>query len=294
LKRQRAASIERTSEDDLPSVSKQRRIVSAQEAALSNVDTENALVPSEPVSVQPDWRALLSSLVDAAPEVEDSTLIENASSARQILKHLASLGKPAPPQKKDPEWKVLHRLRCESTVLSSFTLDTHPPYLYGIRSHLATRNTVTNLDLYIERNQHASFIVFREYSCCSKRYPASVNSVPDPHSEKLVILSKDLLRVLNEVKQQTPNSEMLYPEFALRTEIDRAHLWTYFGMEILEKMSIDMQPGAEQNELILFLSYFRDEKKAQHGQIQELLASGLITLNLLEYLFVSPLSISYT
>lgn len=229
--------------------------------------------------------------------MDDAALIEGINSVGRILKNVVRLNQPiSPPKPPDPEYKVLYRVCCEAFAgRPAYSLDTDPPYHrphYGYESHLVTGNRVTNLDLYIERNRHAPFVVFREYICCSEKQRDLVQDNPEPRTEKLVILSPRLLKVFNEIRHQDSNTKMLYPEFQLGTEIERPHLWTYFGMEDIERSFLDLSAEDGAVDLSLFLAYFRDEKEDLHDQLRVLLSKGLITLNLVEYLFVSELSLS--
>jgi hypothetical protein len=231
-------------------------------------------------------------LVDAELDVDNGSLERGIHGVARILRRIADANKPAtplPPPK--PEYKTLYRVACQLYPSElQYSLDTDPPFLrerIGTAGHLESANRVKNLELYLELNRAASFVVFREYSCCTKRPKASTMDVPGPSSESLVILSESLLRTLNKTKALSVNWKMLYPEFQLKVEIKMPHVWTYLCMEDLEKTMETLQQEKDIIHLKLFLNYFRDEKETQHQSLRELLSQGLTAIKFLEYLFVS-------
>jgi hypothetical protein len=243
----------------------------------------------------PDWRAMLCMLVEAELDVDNGSLERGIHGVARILRHIAYANKPPPPPTPpEPEYKTLHRVACQLYSRGpQYSLDTDPPFLrerIGTAGHLESANRVENLELYLERNRAASFVVFQEYSCCTRRPKESTMGVPGPSSESLVILSKSLLRTLNKTKELSVDWKMLYPEFQLRVEMKMPHVWTYLGMEDLENTMNSLQEEEDIKNLKLFLNYFRDEKENQHHRLRDLLSRNLIAISFLEYLFVSEAS----
>lgn len=234
-------------------------------------------------------------LVEAEVDVDNGSLERDIHGVARILRQIADANKPAIPlTPPEPEHKTLHRVACQ--LYSSgpqYSLDTDPPFLrkrIGSAGHLESANRVGNLELYLERNRAASFIVFQEYSCCTARPKESTMGVPGPNSLSLVILSESLLETLNQTKERSVNWKMVYPEFQLKIEMEKPHVWTYLGMEDLEKTMKTLQQEEDTKHLKLFLNYFRDDEIDQHHRLRELLSQGLTTIAFLEYLFVSEAS----
>lgn len=268
---------------------KRQRIVT--ETGLEDMAKVDSRSPNSS-GEDPDWRAMLCMLVEAELDVDNSSLERDIHGVARILRHIADANKPPTPSTPpEPEYKTLHRVSCLSYQSGpQYSLDTDPPFMrerVGTAGHLESANRIENLELYLERNRDASFIVFREYSCCTMTPKKSTIGMPGPRSESLVILSESLLRTLNRAKDCSVDWKVLYPEFQLRVEMKKPHVWTFLGMEDLEKTMKSLQQEEDIKHLKLFLSYFRDDKRTQHHHFRELLSRNYTALNFLDYLFVS-------
>lgn len=274
-----------------PERSIKRKKTKAHDVKDQTYPEEEDLHDSNSSSDGPDWRRLLCSLVEAEADSDDATLVQGVVGIGRILRQIANLNKPEPPPS-PPEtiYTVLHRVRCDARPVPSITLDTDPPYVrnhFHAEWHLHSGNRVTNLDLYMERNQHASFVVFREYFCCSEKQKKPVDGIIEAQSEKLVVSSERLLKILLQAQGTVDRENMVFPDLKLGVELERPHLWSFFAMKHLESMEKALVNEEDKKHLALFLIYFRDEKMAEHKELESLLSQKLITPKFLEYLFVS-------
>jgi len=230
-------------------------------------------------------------LVGVDPDIDDESLEYDIQGVSDVLRQIADARKPPPPPPPvEPVYKVLHRVCCHRNPNPQYFVDIDPPYpsrIFETGKHLENGNRVRNIELYLEQNRAAIFIVICEYTCCGDRLPDPEVVVPKCTSEKLIILSEGLLRYLIQAANISTKRKMLYPTLQLRFEIEKPHLWTFLGMEDLEETIEALKHSEDIKHCRLFLEYFRDGKRDQHNHLKKLLSENLITADLLEYLFVS-------
>jgi hypothetical protein len=197
-----------------------------------------------------------------------------------------------------PRWQVINRIQCEdSDEDEGDILYLGDPYIVerGPQdAHVVGSKAITaGLDLYLEKNKDVSFIVYRDYQCCSRTSPQPHRSeksrLPAPSDflgrETISIVSNDLSEALKAVAEAALNG-LPTPTFEVDEDFWAPFLWWYHRREEIAEAQLGLD-----NRLQVHLStlheYIMESLGSEWSEVDSLLAEGRISAQYIDYLFVS-------
>lgn len=234
-----------------------------------------------------DWRARICDLVGAGSNIADHALLACLGRFKDILIPAATpVAAPLPEKPAKPSYKILHRVNCSRDDCKKLYLDYPNPVGYGNRpNHLGAKEQVANFEVFIERNRALSFIIWKEYNCCTNR-PVAVESGKEPEvlQESLQILSADLREVLEVVKDSSDRKQ-LYPDFQAEVELRNPHLWYFHELQTFT-WNLDYLTQEYHDQLALFMESMQENKGQEFAAVNRQLEKKVISWRYLLYLFV--------
>lgn len=168
------------------------------------------------------------------------------------------------------EWTFLHGTR---------------PFHERESRHLRGKRLLYNLEGYLEQNATLSFIIFHEYQCC-KEDDQGMSCLPTRHSLRL--LSQDLCYTLKSLSENNVEPSLL-PEYTLESELQAPFLWLYHSRTKFQ--ALKEHPEAISHDCLrLLLDCIGDCMAEEYALVDRLLSEGCISIQYLEYIFVSGVS----
>jgi len=187
-----------------------------------------------------------------------------------------------------PDRSILHlyRVWCPETDTSTTTTDA-PLYpgdsLEGHR-HLQGYLVVSDLEVYLERQKSAAFIVFWDYDCgFSQTIGAAARkardriemSTEDSLLQRTVrILSDDLSNTMNNLTEDHPGAKEIFPVFDTLTELPAPYLFYYHNKAFFQTIMATSPDDSEQS---LFLQHIHNSMAEEYQKVDALFDEGLIT-----------------
>lgn len=148
--------------------------------------------------------------------------------------------------------------------------------------HLCGKRPLRDLESYLQQNSNLSFIIFKNYECCTKiDEPELTQHIK--HSVRL--LSDDLCASLASLPQgHLP--PLLQPIFAVDHELQGPFIWLYYSRKSWKVLEDEPQYSSL-DALILLLDCLRDCMADEYAHVDALLREACISLPYLNYIFVS-------
>ncbi|KAF6803605.1 ATPase [Colletotrichum sojae] len=127
-----------------------------------------------------DWRSELCRFLRLSHEPSDEDILEALEKTEEKLRDAERLKSQFSADPGPSRYQVVYTIGCRLAPAKdheTLYLDTPWPVDSGpYHSHLRGSRAITNLELYLERNQNVSFLVYREYSCCYRTIKWQENS----------------------------------------------------------------------------------------------------------------------
>lgn len=250
-----------------------------------------------------DWRAMICHSLDIPPEISDQDLGKAMEDASHQLKEISRLRAAARKQQGPPREQVIYSVECRNLGnKSKYYLDR--PWVVDsgpYNAHLMASSPINNFDLYLERNKEIIFIVYRYYRCCHK----PVIDAPETQGEVGLGIDASLLLQGEQIDLMAPELQAALgqiAEVALRgiphpafskasaaQEDDRIlypYIW-YFHRRAEIQEEFNKLPPAARRYVGRFRKYIENRMMEEWANVEELLESGRISAEYMEYLIVS-------
>ncbi|KAF5628953.1 aaa family atpase [Fusarium sp. NRRL 52700] len=251
-----------------------------------------------------DWRAELCRVLEKDHGVSNEDLLNELDAAFDELKesrqthHPQDNGMPA-----TPRYQTLYRTRCHGygdMDGEDYAISEASPWVVGsgpYKAHLRSSRPIPNLELYLERNNDITFIVYVDFECCgipsakdSQQHSDQYHQVEGDAfllqtKESITIVSTHIKTVLEElavsVLQDTPHldSEIPVPNMPF------PYLWWFHRRGHIEKAIAALDPDRQWC-LRLLQDYITHRLQRDWEKVDNLTAEGLITLDYLEYIYI--------
>lgn len=244
-----------------------------------------------------DWRSEICQFLKLPNDVSDNEIFEGLENIDGKIRNLEEQ-QNGPVKTGPPRGQLVFHIKChgkEAHERNSFYLDV--PWIvesgqYG--AHLASSRHIRSMELYLERNKDVSFLVIREFACCKgsvpwkSSYDGKTSEEDLSHffsGEYLDIVSDETLSAL-EVLSESALKEIDHPKFVDNRfrAIAYPYLWWYHSRHEIETAKAGMASNF-QIQINLLQDYMEDRLKKTWDSVEEMTARGMITAELLRYIF---------
>ncbi|KAI0968984.1 ATPase [Xylaria arbuscula] len=245
-----------------------------------------------------DWRQEICRFLECSSELTDTKILDELDAVLTELVELRRLSCRQFPQSKTPAYQVIHRIRCHQSDDDDDELYLDAPWIVNsgpFKTHLRGSNKIHNFELHLERNKEMTFLVFREFECCSQR-SMDLNLRRGLTSEPQV---KDLL-----VKEYVSNisdefrlalmelcdlalEETAHPNFMDDgvNQIHHPYLWWFHARSVIEEKKEQLSPDSRSH-LGIFQYYLEKCLGEEWSTVDQLLSTGYIKAGYEHYLFL--------
>ncbi|KAI1302934.1 hypothetical protein F5Y03DRAFT_407401 [Xylaria venustula] len=243
-----------------------------------------------------DWRQEICRFLECSSELTDTKILDELDAVLTELVELRRLSCRRFPQPKSPAYQVIHRVRCQQSDDDELYLDA--PWIVNsgpFKTHLRGSNKIHNFELHLERNKEMTFLVFREFECCSQR-SMDLNLRRGLTSE---LQAKDLL-----VKEYVSNMSdefrlalmelcdlalgaTAHPNF-MDEGVDQIHhpyLWWFHARSVIKEKEAQLSPDSRLH-LDIFQYYLKKCLGEEWSTVDQLLSTGYVKAGYEHYLFV--------
>lgn len=264
-----------------------------------------------------DWRYEICHFLQLNPNASDTELLHELQTASAKMKEVERMVQETATHHITPRHQVIHRVHC--TAGEEQVLYLEEPWVVHAdpyRSHLRGSQQVSNMELYLERNKDVSFLVFRDYECCRKKFHltrscSGTDTTTMFVSEYIDIVSKELqsrLASLSEVvfkgilhpnfgrvdDDDNTNSDSSSESVDIEFERDNPdiiypYLWFYHRRLGIPE-AIQRLGEIDQEHLNVFCHYIQNRMSDDWAAVDKLISKGNITAEYLEYIFVGILT----
>ncbi|KAK5625849.1 hypothetical protein RRF57_001565 [Xylaria bambusicola] len=237
-----------------------------------------------------DWREEICRFLNRSSELTDNAILDELDMVSAELIELRRLGTQPAVQSKPPDYQIINRVTCGQSTDDELYLDV--PWVVNSgphQAHLRGSNKIHNFELHLERNKEMTFLIFREFECCGRRPPATVDDlqVKDLLAKEYVSnISTEFRRALIELCNLALQ-EIAHPDF-VDDEVDQIYypyLWWFHSRSIIEEAKMQISPKS-----LIHLGIFQNYLDACLGDewntVDSLLSTGYITAEHVRYLFV--------
>lgn len=233
--------------------------------------------------------------MDGNKDFSAQELTERLKALANVAKRLQSehdlLNASAP---LDPSTLLLYRVWCTDSKTSIITTDAP---LYSENSsknhrHLQGYLVVSDLEVYLERQESAPFIIIRHYECGAYQLSASaarkagdrvkISAESSLVRETVRILSQNLSNAMNDLTKDYPDAKEIFPIFDTRREISAPYLFYYHNIAFFQ---IAMETLPKDSEELLFLRHIQSAMEEEYQKVDALFNEGLVTPKFIPYLF---------
>ncbi|TDZ41317.1 hypothetical protein CTRI78_v009762 [Colletotrichum trifolii] len=247
-----------------------------------------------------NWRSELCRLLQLSETATEENILDGIEEAEEKLRdaerrQYQSVADPGPPR-----FQVVYAIKCGVSV-SSHTNDTFyldPPWVVQsgpFKAHLRGSGNIRNMELYLERNKSVSALVYREYQCCGYDFQGQRPSQFDHLSE--ADLSQFFLREYIELVSAECRAALTalshaaltnlpHPDFDDRkpASILYPYLWWYHRRTAIEAES-KLTSVLQKQYVDVVKNYIEERMGSEWAMVDSLTGRGLITTNLLRYVF---------
>nr|XP_036576490.1 ATPase [Colletotrichum truncatum]KAF6783246.1 ATPase [Colletotrichum truncatum] len=246
-----------------------------------------------------NWRSELCRLLQVSDHTSDDEILELMDEAEEKLRDAERLQYQFATDPGPLRSQVVYKIRCYEARYNPDMVYLDPPLVVDsgtYHSHLIGSRGITNMELYLERNKNISVLVHREYACCKgptfvKRPSQGEKSTEADlelffEREHVELVSEELQTALTDLSELALN-DIPHPRFdgGKPGAISYPYLWWFHRRgeieNALKKMSL-----ADQLHIEVVQNYMQERLKSDWSRVDELTARGMITLELLEYIFV--------
>ncbi|KAM3089215.1 hypothetical protein ACMFMG_000820 [Clarireedia jacksonii] len=277
----------------------------------SKKPTSSARIPTPPSgSRHMDVSQLTSEIcriIDAPPNADNQVLLAMIQGLKERSQKYDSLSSTETKNFVALQYKILHRVKCyrDSRKPILGTYQSHPALMVNENRsyHLHGGQPLTNLELFIERQRGISFVVFKDYVCCTMERPVNrfCPRFRDPakedseklssfvENESMALISSgicDALKVMAEKANSNTATrpDRFYPEFEVGREIPAPFFWYYHDRGIWKEKTPHLKDDQKRH-VDLFLEYLENNWGKTYAKVDKLLSKKLITMKYLAYLY---------
>jgi hypothetical protein len=240
---------------------------------------------------------MLCGLLQLPPNVADEALLSRADiSAKKIQKTYKTSSKP----NLSSPYHLIHRVYCADSAEHSLYLDTPWAVNAGDDTiHLRGGREIKNLELHIERHKNLAFLVYNQYTCCSRATLSSGNNSKQNEDkdtqdiniyksgESVSVISQAFYDMLLEIRNEERETiSGYYPNLNIIREFSAPYLWLYHDRESIKNKRLELSRLSQQL-LDAFLDYINTSLGEEYDQVDGLVSKGLISMKYTPYLFVS-------
>ncbi|KAK7549321.1 hypothetical protein BKA81DRAFT_143339 [Phyllosticta paracitricarpa] len=225
-----------------------------------------------------DWRAQICATLG----------IDQRASDADVLVAVQKTGCVRPQKPRlEPHFRILYRVDCKRDG-SHFVYEDMPyvldPDSHG--NHLRGRNKMSNYDLYVERHQGLSFIVYKRFTCCQRGTEKKPSGAVAQHesTDSISLISRELISALRQAAK-TSGRLHLYPEFNHRQEIEAPYLWFFHGFSFLQDFTKRASSKYHPHLRCFFEDYIFKHMVQEYDEVDSMLSRGMISEKYISYLF---------
>jgi hypothetical protein len=237
-----------------------------------------------------DWRQIVCKALNISTNVNDDYL-ESALDAAIEEELPDEITAVSAPFRVDPYYEILHRVHCES-FSSTPRVYSDKPYLLTsditrATSHLRGHNQVSDIDRFIERSHGLSFVIVREYRCCSTNGVGNPANPLWPASDSVIFKSSELCSALNQLRDMVPNGHRIFHRFEQGAGLSGLFELLFHHRNQLDQLRGHVQDEMTNKHLTCFLSYLQQHKMTEFKEVDDMLEKGLVSWSFFKYLLVS-------
>jgi hypothetical protein len=244
-----------------------------------------------------DWRGEICKLLNLAYDTSNLDLFAALQEASERLEEVEGLRALALAQSGPPRYEVIHVVRCERSDTTTYfdepVIVENGPY----PAHLRGGKVMRNLDLFLERSK-AVFLVWRHYECCgSDPFPANYGRSDDnmelkaadlQSAEHVTHMSSKLRSAFIDISKialmDSPHPDFEKSRYGSE-DIRHPYLWWFHRRDQIEAMAYGLDRDSRAH-FDVFRRYLRDCLGKEWATADEFMARGVITPQLIEYIFV--------
>ncbi|PQE27770.1 hypothetical protein CJF31_00009998 [Rutstroemia sp. NJR-2017a BVV2] len=246
-------------------------------------------------------------IINAPPNTNHQILLAMIRGLKEKSRQYDSLSSTDTENSVALQYQILHRVKCyrDSRKPIFGTYQRHPVLMANEdRSyHLHGGQPLTNLELFIERQRGISFVVFKDYVCCTIerpvnrfcprfRDPVKVNSEKLSsfvENESMALISQDICDALKAMAEKAARNtaarpDGFYPTFEVGQEIPAPFFWYYHDRAFWKEQTPQLS-GDEKRHVDLFLQYLEINWGKTYAKVDRLLGEKLITMKYLAYIY---------
>jgi hypothetical protein len=248
-------------------------------------------------------------IINAPPNTSHQILLTMIQKLKEKSQYYDSLSSTETEKSIALQYQILHRVKCyRDSRKPIFGTYQRQPVLMANEDrsyHLHGGQPLTNLELYIERQRGISFVVFKDYVCCTIERPTNrfCPRFRDPvkaNSEKLssfvenesmALISPGICDALKAMAEKAARNtaarpDGFYPTFEVGQEIHAPFFWYYHDRAFWREQTPQLS-GDEKRHVDLFLQYLEINWGKTYAKVDRLLSEKSITMKYLAYIYVS-------
>ncbi|KAI9874942.1 MAG: hypothetical protein M1830_009098 [Pleopsidium flavum] len=239
------------------------------------------------------WRLHIQQAMGADADVSDLRLLQSLYDALEELRKLQQTTSSC-------QFHMLHRVSCRADDTTTIFLD--PPWRLDQaqeNGHLRGRTIVSNIELHIERHKELSFLVYKDYVCCT---PCGIPSKSAPHSwkqasdlcggdtsptaseESVFVITESFSEALGALVNGDQTRLDRYPEFDVKSQFFSPYLWVYHDRAFIREKASSLS-DEHQKQINLFMCYVEHSFGSEYEEVDNLLSRGMISGQYFQYLF---------
>ncbi|KAI9876054.1 MAG: hypothetical protein M1830_007447 [Pleopsidium flavum] len=239
------------------------------------------------------WRRHIQQAMGTDADVSDSMLLQSLYDALEELRKRQQTTSSC-------QFQTLHRVSCQEDKTTTVFFD--PPWRLDQEqenAHLRGRTIVSNLELHIERHKELSFLVYKDYVCCT---PDGIPSKLAPHSwkqasdfcggdtsptaskESVFVITESFSEALGALLNGDQTRLDRYPEFDVNSEFFAPYLWVYHDRAFIREKASSLS-DEHQKQINLLMCYVDHSFGSEYEEVDNLLSRGMISGQYFQYLF---------
>jgi hypothetical protein len=244
------------------------------------------------------WRNEICRFLDVSPDALDDDVIKAMDKASQVLKEAEQMKAAYEARLGPPRYEIHHAVRCEQYRMENKVYLDEPWVVEAgpNNAHLRGSQDVSNLELHLERNKEVVFIVYKNYRCCGEQ---SGGPFENPHesdvkieansllnAEYIWIISPELKSALEEFAE-IALAGFPHPNFGEDEAMRYPYIWWFHRRAQIDETFEEYHLSAWSQMVDVIRKYVLERMAEEWKTVDELLARNAISLQYMNYLFVS-------
>lgn len=271
-----------------------------------------------------DWRAELCRVLGESYDVSDENILDKLEGVMEeieVARRLLAVTKDE--HELLPRYQIVYRIHCQASGEQGDY--EKPPWLVDSgphNAHLRASSTISNMELYLERNKEVAFLVYVNFECCSghpvkhrghheRRHAIDTVVSRMIIGESVVVVSERMqtaFRALAAVAlegiphptfandsqdnnrlsdAESIGSSVVTAEILIDepTNFTFPYLWWFHRRSEIDD-ALPLLDGDSRLHLAVFQSYIQDCLEYEWSQVNELLSQRQIAIQYLSYIYV--------